>query len=149
LNEWQRLRKTPEKAWLDSRSYTGVTPHHAKKWYEHSHTSTWQRRSCPRNITLYFEEGRLKMKTTVPCKITYSEEDKCWYVESPGFYDGIITNGDTLENAKKMASEAVCGLIETYLDHSIPFSIPPVNNAPDYYAIPLEPGLSFDGRYGS
>ncbi|MDR2922985.1 MAG: type II toxin-antitoxin system HicB family antitoxin [Treponema sp.] len=83
------------------------------------------------------------MKTTVPCKITYSEEDKCWYVESPGFYDGIMTDGPTLEQAKEMAAEAVCGLIETYLEHNIPFSIPPMNNAPDYYAIPLEPGLSF------
>jgi antitoxin HicB len=83
------------------------------------------------------------MKTAVPCKITYSQEDKCWYVESPGFYDGIMTDGATLEHAKEMAAEAVCGLIGTYLEHNIPFSIPPMNNAPDYYAIPLEPGLSF------
>jgi len=83
------------------------------------------------------------MKTAVPCKITYSEADKCWYVEAPGFYDGIMTDGATLEHAKEMASEAVCGLIETYLEHNIAFSIPPENNAPDYYAIPLEPGLSF------
>ena len=83
------------------------------------------------------------MKTTVSCKIIYSEEDKCWYVEAPGFYDGIMTHGNSLEHAKEMASEAVSGLFETYLEHGIPFSIPPVNNAPDYYAIPLEPGLSF------
>ncbi|MDR3335079.1 MAG: hypothetical protein LBT13_09390 [Treponema sp.] len=49
------------------------------------------------------------MKTNIPCKITYSEADKCWYVESPGFYDSIMTYGDTLDNAKAMAKEAVTG----------------------------------------
>jgi len=83
------------------------------------------------------------MKTAVPCKITYSQKDKCWYVEAPGFYDGIMTEGSTLEHAKKMAAEAVCGLIETYLEHNIPFSIPPMSDAPDFFEIPLEPGLSF------
>ncbi|MDR2942890.1 MAG: type II toxin-antitoxin system HicB family antitoxin [Treponema sp.] len=83
------------------------------------------------------------MKATVPCKITYSETDKRWYVESPGFYDGIITDGESLEHAKEMAAEAVCGLIETYIEHNIPFSIPPANNGADYHAIPLEPGLTF------
>jgi antitoxin HicB len=83
------------------------------------------------------------MKTTVSCKITYSEDDKCWYVEAPGFYDGILTDGKTLEDAKKMAYEAVTGLIITYLEHNIPFSIPPINITPDYHTIPLEPGLSF------
>ena len=83
------------------------------------------------------------MKTTIPCKITYSEKDKCWYVEAPGFYDGILTDGTTLEYAKEMASEAVSGLLETYLEHNISFSIPTMTNAPDYYAIPPEPGISF------
>jgi antitoxin HicB len=83
------------------------------------------------------------MKTTVPCKITYSETDKCWYVEAPGFYDGVMTDGTTLEHAKEMASEAVSGLIESYLEHDIPFSIPPISDEPGYYAISLEPGLSF------
>jgi antitoxin HicB len=83
------------------------------------------------------------MKVTVPCKITYSAEDKCWYVEAPGFYNGIMTDGATLEEAKEMASEAASGLIESYLDHNIPFTIPPMPESPDFYAIPLEPGLSF------
>jgi antitoxin HicB len=83
------------------------------------------------------------MKTTIPCKITYSEDDKCWYVEAPGFYDGILTYGNSLEHAKEMASEAASGLIETYLEHDITFSIPPANSANDFFAISLEPGLSF------
>jgi antitoxin HicB len=64
-------------------------------------------------------------------------------VESPGFYDGIMTAGKSLEHAKEMAAEAVCGLIETYIEHNISFSIPPMNNEHNYYAIPLEPGLAF------
>jgi antitoxin HicB len=83
------------------------------------------------------------MKTTVPCNINYSEEDKCWYVEAPGFYDGILTHGDTLEHAKEMASEAVSGLIETYIEHGISFTIPPTSNITTIHAIPLEPGLAF------
>jgi len=55
----------------------------------------------------WIKEGGLQMRTTIPCKITYSEADTCWYVEAPGFYDGIMTYGDTLEEAKKMAGEAV------------------------------------------
>jgi antitoxin HicB len=83
------------------------------------------------------------MKITIPCKITYSAEDKCWYVEAPGFYDGIMTDGDTLEEAKEMASEAISGLIGSYIDNNIPFNIPSMPDLLDYYAIPLEPGLSF------
>ncbi|MDR1306299.1 MAG: type II toxin-antitoxin system HicB family antitoxin [Treponema sp.] len=83
------------------------------------------------------------MKKTVPCKITYSDEDKCWYVESPGFRNGIMTYGNTLEEAKDMASEAVSGLIESYLDHGDVFYIPPMPREKDFYAIPLDPGLSF------
>ncbi len=83
------------------------------------------------------------MKTIVSCKITYSEKDKCWYVEAPGFYNGIMTDGKTLEHAKEMAREAVSGLIETYLEQNISFSIPSMNNDADYYAVPLEPNVSF------
>jgi predicted RNase H-like HicB family nuclease len=64
------------------------------------------------------------MKTLIPCKIIYSKKDMCWYVESPGFYDGIMTSGETLEKAKAMAAEAVSGLLETYLEHGIAFTIP-------------------------
>jgi len=81
------------------------------------------------------------MKTVIPCKITYSEEDQCWYVEAPGFYDGIMTYGTTLEHAKEMASEAASGLIKTYIEQNIPFSISSMINEPDYFAIPLEPDL--------
>ena len=83
------------------------------------------------------------MKTTIPCKITYSEDDKYWYVEAPGFYDGIMTHGESLEHAKEMACEAASGIIETCLEHNLPFSMPPMNDAPDYYAVSLEPGLAF------
>jgi antitoxin HicB len=83
------------------------------------------------------------MKITVPCKITYSIEDACWYVEAPGFYDGIMTDGNTLEEAKEMASEAVSVLIESYLKHDDPFAIPSMPTSPDLYDIPLKPELAF------
>jgi len=83
------------------------------------------------------------MKTIIPCKITYSETDKCWYVEAPGFYDGIMTHGTSLEHAKEMAAEAASGIIETCLEQDIPFSVPQMFDDPDCHAIPLEAGLAF------
>ena len=83
------------------------------------------------------------MKTTVPCKITWSEKDKCWYVESPGFYDGIMTDGDTLDEAKEAAAEAVAGLLESYIEHETAFRIPDTKDEPDWYGIPIKPELAF------
>ena len=83
------------------------------------------------------------MKTVVHCKITCSEEDKCWYVEAPGIYDGIITDGDTLEEAKTAASEAVAGLLASYLEHETTFSIPDTANTSDWHEIQIKPGLAF------
>ncbi|MDR2052706.1 MAG: type II toxin-antitoxin system HicB family antitoxin [Treponema sp.] len=83
------------------------------------------------------------MKTTIPCKIIYSDKDECWYVESPGFYSGILTYAGTLEEAKKMAVEAVSGLLESYLDHGDNFTIPDMPNLPDWYRIEIEPELAF------
>jgi len=83
------------------------------------------------------------MKKVIPCKITHSQEDNCWYVEAPGFYDGIMTYGNTLEHAREMASEAISGLIETYIERDIPFTIPPMRTGKSWHAILLEPGLAF------
>ena len=81
------------------------------------------------------------MKTTIPCRIKYSKSDKCWYVESPGFYDGYLTYGDSLEEAKIMASEAVSGLLESYLEHGDNFIIPKENASPEWFEIEIESGL--------
>ncbi|MCL1911138.1 MAG: helix-turn-helix transcriptional regulator [Leptospirales bacterium] len=78
---------------------------------------------------------------TIPCKITFSKTDNCWYVESPGFYDGIVTDGDTLEEAKEMAAEAVHGLLESYLEHGSSFSIP--RGGKGWHEIEIESGLAF------
>jgi antitoxin HicB len=83
------------------------------------------------------------MKAMIPCKITYSDQDKCWYVESPEFYSGILTYGNTLEEAKKMAAEAVAGLLESYLEHGDNVTIPKMKKSADWYGIELDPGLSF------
>jgi antitoxin HicB len=83
------------------------------------------------------------MKTMIPCKISYSDQDKCWYVESPGFYSGILTYGNTLDEAKQMAAEAVSGLLESYLEHGDNFKIPKMKKNAGWYNIEIEPGLSF------
>ena len=83
------------------------------------------------------------MKTAIPCKIKFSKADDCWYVESPGFYDGILTYGNSLEEAKVMAAEAVSGLLETYLERGDKFTIPKGESSAGWYAIEIEPGLAF------
>jgi antitoxin HicB len=83
------------------------------------------------------------MKTTVSCKITFSPQDQCWYVEAPGFYNGILTDGDTLDHAKEMACEAVSGIIAVNLKHNVPFSIPAPIEGDGIYDIEIEPSLAF------
>ncbi|AEF86588.1 conserved hypothetical protein [Treponema primitia ZAS-2] len=83
------------------------------------------------------------MKTMIPCKISYSKKDDCWYVESPGFYDGIMTYGSTLEEAKRMAGEAASGLLESYLEHGDKFIIPKGRTSSGWYGIEIAPALSF------
>ena len=69
--------------------------------------------------------------------------DKCWYVESPGFYDGYITSGDSLDEAFAMAKEAVTGLLESYLSHGDSFVIPKMPSSKGWYNIEIEPALAF------
>ena len=83
------------------------------------------------------------MKTSIPCKITYSKSDKCWYVESPDFYDGYITYGNTLEEAKAMASEAISGLLESYLEHGDKFTVPKGGTSSVWHNITIDSGLAF------
>ena len=83
------------------------------------------------------------MKTVIPCKISYSKSDKCWYVESPGFYDGYITYGNSLDDAKTMAAEAIEGLLESYLEHGDKFTIPKTISTRGWYNVEIKPGLAF------
>jgi len=83
------------------------------------------------------------MKTVIPCKIAYSKSDKCWYVESPGFYDGYITYGSSLDEAKAMAAEAVSGLLESYLEHGDTFTVPKAATGRGWHNVEIEPGLAF------
>jgi len=83
------------------------------------------------------------MKTVIPCKIEYSKSDKCWYVKSPGFYDGCLTYGKSLDEAKVMAAEAISGLLESYLEHGDKFTIPKEKYAQGWYNIEIEPGMAF------
>jgi len=83
------------------------------------------------------------MRTVIPCRIFFSKSDKCWYVESPGFYEGYITYGNSLEEARNMAAEAVSALLESYLEHGDKFIIPKGKSSSGWYGIEIEPGLAF------
>ena len=83
------------------------------------------------------------MKTVIPCKISYSKANDVWYVESPGFYEGSLTYGRTLDDAKAMATEAVSGLLESYLEHGDKFTIPKKGKTKDWYDIEIAPSLAF------
>ena len=83
------------------------------------------------------------MKTVIPCKITYSKPDKCWYVETPGIYDGYLTYGKTLEQAKTMAAEAISGLLESYLEHGDKFTVPKTRSSSDWHSVEIDPSLAF------
>ena len=83
------------------------------------------------------------MKTVIPCKISYSKANNVWYVEAPGFYEGYLTYGKTLDEAKAMAVEAVSGLLESYLEHGDKFEVPKKRKTKDWHDIDIEPGLAF------
>ena len=83
------------------------------------------------------------MKTLIPCKIYFSKSDKCWYVESPKLYDGILTYGNTLDDAKAMAAEAVSGIVESYLEHGDKFTMPEKKTSVGWYGVEIETGLAF------
>lgn len=83
------------------------------------------------------------MRTVIPCRITYSKEDAVWYVEFPDLYEGIATYGETLEEAKNRASDAVSGLLEAYLDAGEEVEIPAITDDPDMYPIEPASGVAF------
>jgi predicted RNase H-like HicB family nuclease/DNA-binding XRE family transcriptional regulator len=84
------------------------------------------------------------MKIAIPCRITHSLEDSCWYVESlPGLYSGIMTYGDSLDAAKEMASEALSGLLEVFMGEGRDIELPSLPEGPDWYAIEPSPSVAF------
>jgi antitoxin HicB len=54
-----------------------------------------------------------------------------------------MTYGESLETAKEMASDAITGLIESYVDRQIPIEIPTFTAAPDIYLVEPTPSVSF------
>jgi predicted RNase H-like HicB family nuclease len=68
-------------------------------------------------------------------------------VESPGFYEGYMTYGNTLDEAKAMAAEAVSGLLESYLEHGDKFTIPKGGNSKNWYDIEIEPAQKMPANW--
>ncbi|GAB4221952.1 MAG: hypothetical protein Kow009_13530 [Spirochaetales bacterium] len=48
--------------------------------------------------------------------LSYDPMDQVWYVEAPDFYEGILTFGNSIEDAKRMAVDALTGLMEAWID---------------------------------
>lgn len=69
------------------------------------------------------------MVYTYEAGIEYSEEDETWYVEFEQF-PGAFTNGDTVEDAAKAASEVLSLFVAEYLDEDIPLPKPSFHEPP-------------------
>jgi antitoxin HicB len=80
---------------------------------------------------------------SIACSILYSEEDRVWNVESPDLYDGIITYGESLDEAKAMAAEALTGLLEVMIEFDEELPAPSSLSGPDIHPIGLPTSLSF------
>ncbi|HOV38261.1 MAG TPA: type II toxin-antitoxin system HicB family antitoxin [Spirochaetales bacterium] len=79
----------------------------------------------------------------IPCKIIYNTDDSVWYVEAPDIYEGILTYGNSLEEAKEMAQDALSGLIATYMEGGKEIQVPSKREGPNWYDIELSPNVSF------
>ena len=60
-------------------------------------------------------KGR-EMHYTYEADISYTEEDKCWYVDFPDFNGEAYTDGSTLEEAVQNAAEVLSLTLCAYLD---------------------------------
>jgi predicted RNase H-like HicB family nuclease/DNA-binding XRE family transcriptional regulator len=49
--------------------------------------------------------------------------------------EGVISDGETLDEAKDMAKDALTGVLATLLDHNLPIPRPVPAEGPDVYAI--------------
>ena len=70
------------------------------------------------------------MYYTYEANLTYSKEDKIWYVDFPEFNGDAYTDGDTIEQAVKNAAEVLSLTLCDYIDSGIPLPKPSFSNPP-------------------
>lgn len=66
-------------------------------------------------------------------------EDGVYNVQGIEPMDNVITYGESLDEARMMAREALTAVIESMLDHGTPVPRPPVAEGEDIYLIEPEP----------
>ena len=77
-----------------------------------------------------------------PAKIKYSKADTCFLVEFPDL-PGCLTYGETLEEAREMATEALSGYLESIDLRKMDIPTPSNLNGKDVYYIAPEPKTAF------
>lgn len=82
------------------------------------------------------------MTFNYPAKIKLSEKDKVYEVEFPDL-PGCITYGETLEEARLHAAEALTGYLESVLSREIEFRAPASIISGDMYEIEPEKHVAF------
>lgn len=81
------------------------------------------------------------MILTYPAKIRHISEDKSYLVEFPDL-PGCLTEGDTLEEAKQNAKEALTGYLSSVFERNLKIPDPSVLKGKNIYGIEPEPEVT-------
>jgi DNA-binding XRE family transcriptional regulator/predicted RNase H-like HicB family nuclease len=74
-------------------------------------------------------------------KINYIEKDKAFEVDFPGM--GIYTYGESLEDAKKQAQDALTGYLAVIVDKDMDLPVQKLRSKSSLYLIKPDPKISF------
>jgi len=81
------------------------------------------------------------MILTYPARIRHMAEDKSYLVEFPDL-PGCLTEGDTLEEAKHNAKEALTGYLSSVFERNLKIPDPSVLKGKNIYGIEPEPEVT-------
>ena len=81
------------------------------------------------------------MIISYPAKIKYLKEDKSYLVEFPDL-PGCLTEGDTIDEAKEMAREALTGYLASVFERELKIPSPSTLKGKNIYYIEPEPEVS-------
>ena len=81
------------------------------------------------------------MKIYYPAKITRQSKEKYWLVEFPDL-PGCLTQGDSLEEAKHNAREALTGYLASIFERNLKIPEPTKRRSKNIYSIEPEPEVA-------
>ena len=81
------------------------------------------------------------MILTYPARIRHMAEDKSYLVEFPDL-PGCLTEGDTLEEAKQNAKEALTGYLSSVFERNLKIPDPSIIKGKNIYGIEPEPEVT-------